>query len=167
MSLFFFVFLFFNTKGLGKSGFSFYIRPHQLIHFGQHDHKPESTGTTFTLYILCVCMRVYKQPFIKYPHTHTHTDWQDLFFDLLFVAGAFQTGSFLSVVLKANDEFVLKGVLWSFAISLTLAQQWFMKMLLAARFGYSSLFHYCIDSKQYSHLFLFFFQLSLSFLLLF
>jgi hypothetical protein len=34
-----------QVKGLGKRAFSFYIRPHQLLQFGQHNHVSESTGT--------------------------------------------------------------------------------------------------------------------------
>mmetsp|Transcript_13912 Transcript_13912/g.18055 ORF Transcript_13912/g.18055 Transcript_13912/m.18055 type:complete len:722 (-) Transcript_13912:171-2336(-) len=107
-----------HVKGLGDTVYSFYVRPHQLMKFGQHDYHPD-------------------------------TDWQDLFFDLLFVGGAYQTGNFLVAALIANDGHMLEGVFWSFAIFTCLAQQWLMKILLSARFGYSSMFHYLLDNVEF------------------
>jgi len=106
-----------NVKGLGDSAFTFYIRPHQLMQFGQHEHHPD-------------------------------TDWQDLFFDLLFVGGAYQTGNFLAAALIDGDE-AWEGMFWSFGIFICLAQQWFMKMLISARFGCSSMFHYFLDHIEF------------------
>jgi hypothetical protein len=36
-----------TVKGLGDSAFSFYIRPHQLMQFGQHEHHPD-TGSSLS-----------------------------------------------------------------------------------------------------------------------
>jgi hypothetical protein len=80
---------------------------------------------------------------------HPNTDWQDLFFDLLFVGGAYQTGNFLVNGLIADDGEKLEAILWAFCIFTTLAQQWLMKILLGSRFSHSSMFHYLLDNVEF------------------
>jgi len=70
---------------------------------------------------------------------HPETDWQDLFFDLLFVGGAYQSGNLMAYSMVTGQAW--KAFPWFAVIFMTLAQQWFMKLYLQSRFSFVSFFH--------------------------
>ena len=124
------------VKGRASGGFKLYSRPTQIRLWGEHE-------------------------------THPNQDWQDLFFggspclalpstsawsalpyhhhplrtDLLFVAGAFKVGNFLVDSLVYNPHQFDAGLQWFFVVFMVIAQQWFMKLNIQARFSFHSFFH--------------------------
>lgn len=69
----------------------------------------------------------------------TDTDWQDLFFDLLFAGGAFCGAGFLGESLINGQE--MEGFFYFLLLFLCLANQWVMRIHYCSRYASTSMFH--------------------------
>jgi hypothetical protein len=67
------------------------------------------------------------------------TDWQDLFFDLLFAGSAFCGAGFLGESLINGQE--IEGFFYFVVMFLCLANQWVMRIHYCSRFASTSVFH--------------------------
>ena len=70
---------------------------------------------------------------------HPHTNWGDLFFDLIYVAAAFQLGALL------KESVSLKGVAYFLVLFMTLAHAWQCKLNYDARIDVDDLVHKLLD----------------------
>lgn len=73
---------------------------------------------------------------------HPHTNWFDLFFDLVFVGAAFQLGT----LLKNNVDAM--GVLYFVAIFFSLFQAWMNKLQYDSRIVADDVAHKCLDMTE-------------------
>mmetsp|Transcript_39251 Transcript_39251/g.87767 ORF Transcript_39251/g.87767 Transcript_39251/m.87767 type:complete len:474 (-) Transcript_39251:273-1694(-) len=73
------------------------------------------------------------------PDFHPDTDWQDLFFDLLFAGGAFCAAALLAESLMNGQA--VEGMEWFCVMFLCVAMQWAMRVHYCSRFASTSVFH--------------------------
>ncbi|KAJ1630309.1 hypothetical protein T492DRAFT_1004246 [Pavlovales sp. CCMP2436] len=76
-----------------------------------------------------------------------HAEWQDLFYDLILVAFAFQGGNFLKGVSGAN-LLVYEGIIGLFALGVTTISGWSTLMRYRARFEGNSPFHQSLNAIE-------------------
>ena len=73
------------------------------------------------------------------PEHKPHVDWADLFFDLIYVANAYQLGSLLMRSVSAE------GVLWFYVMFSSLSTTWYYKLAYDCRLVTDDLAHKIVD----------------------